>query len=181
MKTLKLFLLIAITTLLFTTCKKYPEGGWSNVAIKHLFGGHKTGASKTWYLKKYEVNGIDSIKFITPGNGVTNFENDKIIFINGSGSDNEAETKVYKYGIAFTSGLKDPKIKVVIKFIGGTKDRNISSQCYEGRCERNVYNPALQFPAPMWDIIKLKADEVIISTTINSNNYKIILTNENIY
>lgn len=80
MKTLKLFLLICITGTCFTTCKKYPEGGWSNVAIKHLFGGNEDNTSKTWKLKLYEVNSIDSTGFITAENGFTNFQNDEVVF-----------------------------------------------------------------------------------------------------
>ena len=93
MKALQLLMLFSIILLSFTTCKRYPEGGWSNVAIKHLFGGHQRGSSKTWHLKKYEVNGIDSTIYITPGNGFTSFENDDIVFKISANGENEA-TKI---------------------------------------------------------------------------------------
>ena len=175
MKTLKLFLLITITILLFITCKKYPEGGWNNVAIKHLFGGQKTGSSKTWHLKKYEVNGIDSTEFIKPGNGVTAFQNDGIDFENRSSSSRNqslyATTKLYEYRIDFVDKKK-------LSFTVFTNRGPDSTQCSASKCERNIFNPVKsKFTVFEWKIIKLKKDELIIISNKNNNNYRIILNN----
>ncbi len=177
MKTLKLIVPLVAITLCFTTCKRYPEGGWSNLAMRHLFGGHKTGSSKTWHLKKYEVNGIDSTMFITPGNGYTSFENDLITFKNGPGSDNVIRTKVYGFSVSFTKGLKDPKIKQKIYFAGGSFSNIKYSQCYSSVCERNIFKPQVLEIYAEWEILKLKSNEFIIASKTNGNNYKIILNN----
>ena len=40
----------------FTTCKKYPEGGYTKQGPKRILGN--------WKLSLYEVNGIDSTDLI---------------------------------------------------------------------------------------------------------------------
>jgi hypothetical protein len=176
MKTLKLFLLITITILFFTTCKKYPEGGWSNMAIRHLFGGHKKGSSKTWHIKKYEVNGIDSTIYITPANGYTTFENDEVTFLTTNNKEDVLRTKVYGFSVSFTKGLKDPKIKQKIYFAGGSSRGNIPySQCINSVCERNIFNPLVPDMYFEWEIAKLTSTEFIIASKTNGNNYKITL------
>ena len=66
MKKLFAYFFIGILLLSLSTCKKYNEGGFVGLSRKHLFGEKKDGASKTWKLKLYEVNGIDSTHLI-PG------------------------------------------------------------------------------------------------------------------
>lgn len=102
-KTVTYLILIYAVTLILTTCKKYPEGGWSNMAKRHLFGGTKAGSSKTWHLSKYEVNGIDSTMYITPGNGYTSFANDEYTFVIDKVLENYmyARSKVYIYGMSW--------------------------------------------------------------------------------
>lgn len=56
MNSLKHITAIAGIVLLFTTCKKYPEGGFQNQAKKHILGN--------WTLTLYEVDGIDSTIFL---------------------------------------------------------------------------------------------------------------------
>ena len=175
MKTLKLFLLICITVTGFTTCKKYPEGGWSNVAIKHLFGGNHDNATKTWKLKLYEVNGIDSTGFITAGNGFTNFQNDAVLFTikTRKGNDYKSTSLVYEYRI----DLSKTDHKTLI-FTGGSLDVVSNSQCYKSVCERNIFNPSfLANPYMIWKILKLKSDELILSGNNNGFSYKLILKN----
>lgn len=50
--------------IILSTCKKYEDGGIIRLNRKHLFGERKNNASKTWKLKLYEVNGIDSTQLI---------------------------------------------------------------------------------------------------------------------
>ncbi|MCC6182688.1 MAG: hypothetical protein IT237_12730 [Bacteroidia bacterium] len=56
MKLLKYITAIAGIVLFFSTCKKYPQGGFQNQAKKHILGN--------WTLTLYEVDGIDSTELI---------------------------------------------------------------------------------------------------------------------
>jgi hypothetical protein len=49
--------------MLFTTCKKYPEGGFLRQGPKTLIADNRGD----WRLKLYEVNGIDSTNLISSG------------------------------------------------------------------------------------------------------------------
>ena len=159
---------------LFTTCRKYPEGGWSNVAVKHLFGNNLDNATKTWKLKLYEVNGIDSTGFITPGNGVTNFENDEVVFkiVKRHSRDYNVSSK----SCFFRLDLSKDKNKEMV-FIGGSWGYGTTSpQCYNGICERNIFYPFSAGSSYVaWKILKLKNDELIISSEKNGYHYKITL------
>ena len=173
MKALQLLMLFSIIVLSFTTCKRYPEGGWSNVAMTHLFGKNLKGASKTWHLKKYEVNEIDSTSFITPGNGFTSFENNEVVFKipDDSRSLYYCQTKVYNCGLYFVGSKMNLELSVG-RYITGTHDL----QCYNGICERNVFNPNNELKTMKWKIQKLRKHELIITITQNNNNYKISLS-----
>lgn len=164
-------IVFAVIVAFFNSCHKYPEGGWSNVAIKHLFGSNKDGATKTWKLKLYEVNGIDSTSYLLPGNGLTNFQNNEIKFsiITARANDYFASSVIFSYGLGFS------KDKKMIKFMGGLSTGNID-QCNSGICERGIFNPNIIDSFVDWKIIKLKSDEFIITTSL-TNSYKIILTN----
>ena len=181
-KPLIYFIIGCAISLLFTTCKRYPEGGWTNVAKKHLFGGHQKGSSKTWHLKKYEVNGIDSTIYITPGNGYTSFENDEYVFRIDDYSKNDfyGNSKIYGYGIVF--GEKKNMFEIPKKEIGVAVGNIIpfgsrELQCKSGICERNIFNPNFKNLHLIWKIIKLKSNTLSISAEDNGNFYKIILTN----
>ena len=175
MKALQLLILFSIIVLSFTTCKKHPEGGWSNVAIKHLFGKNSSYAHKTWRLKKYEVNNIDSTIYITPGNGYTSFENDMYTFqMSGKTGLKSfyANTTLYTMGISFINKRRSLSIGV-----GKNPGVLLNTQCNISTCERNIFDPFDERKEIIWKIIKLETDELIITTTQNNNNYKISLVN----
>lgn len=166
-----IYLFITLISLaLFITCRKYPEGGWSNVAIKHLFGVNET--DRVWKLKLYEVNGIDSTSFIIPNNGVTSFENNELRFQNlttGKELNLFVHTKIFEYKLEFTNRKKTS----FIIYINRGSD---TTQCENSVCERNIFNPEkTKFTVFEWKILKLKKNEFIITST-KINSYKIILT-----
>ncbi|MGZ3900331.1 MAG: hypothetical protein ACXVNO_10730 [Bacteroidia bacterium] len=165
MKILK-YIIIFILLVTLSTCKKYPEGGWTNVAIKHLFGGKESQSSKTWKLKLYEVNGIDSTAYITAGNGVTNFQNDEVIF--------KITTARYKdyfiKSVVFEQGIALSKDKRYIT----TLNPNINQCLTSTFCERNIFSPEAETNLYKWKIIKLINSELIITGNFK-NSYKIIL------
>ena len=51
---------LVICIVFMTTCKKYPEGGFTKRGPKNIFG--------TWRLTLYEVDGIDSTELINYNN-----------------------------------------------------------------------------------------------------------------
>ena len=174
------FTIICVSVLLFTTCKKYPEGGWSNMAKRHLFGGTKAGSSKTWHLSKYEVNGIDSTMYITPGNGYTSFANDEYTFFIDKVLENYtgARSKVYTYVVGwggrktvFETNKKDIEIGV-----SGTDTSGLPEvQCGSVGCERKIFNPDFKNYGKYWSIKKLTSSTLILVNERGGNYYKIIL------
>jgi len=168
MKKNKLYTLVVLLFLvfLFNSCHKYPDGGWTNVAIKHLFGANKDMASKTWKLTEYEVNGIDSTSYLRPGNGVTNFQNAEVKFQinNARAHDYFYITKVYNTGFFFSNN------KLSITFGNDT-----ASQCRLNVCERKIFLPESTTRLLEWKVIKLTSTEFIISANANQT-YKIILS-----
>lgn len=180
MKALQLLILFSIIVLSFTTCKKYPEGGWSNMAKSHLFGGTKAGSSKTWHLSKYEVNGIDSTMYITPGNGYTSFENDEYTFVIDKVLENYmyARSRVYIYGVSWGGKMTVfETAKKSIRFApSGTDTSGLPEvQCGSVGCERKIFNPDLKYNGRNWSIKKLTSSTLILVNESSGSFYKIIL------
>jgi hypothetical protein len=156
-----------LITIVISTCKKYDEGGWSNVAIKHLFGNNKDGSQKVWHFKSYQVNGIDSTWFILSGNGVTQFQNDEITFKINSARNHDyfMISKVHNYGFYFSD-----------------KKRTLNTgnpqaeQCLQNVCERNIFLPEFETKICEWKIIKLTNKTFIVEGNFNKH-YKLILIN----
>jgi hypothetical protein len=180
MKSLKLFILLSIITVSITTCKKYPEGGWSNMAKRHLFGGTKAGSSKTWHLSKYEVNGIDSTMYITPGNGYTSFENDEYTFFIDKVLENYmgARSKVYRYSVNWggrKTVFETAKKNIEIGVSGTGTSSLTTSQCGLAGCERKIFNPNFKNALRIWSIKKLTSTSLVLVTEDSGSLYKIIL------
>lgn len=49
-------------------------------------------------------------------------------------------------------------------------------QCYNGICERSIFNPFIE-TYPKWKISKLTKDELILISTVHENKYKLIFKN----
>ena len=167
MKLFKLVILLFIIASCLTTCKRYPEGGFRKVFLYNLFGpdSHRI---KDWYLKKYEVNGVDSTSYIISGNGVTNFSNEKITFISSVSSFKNtdylfAESKIYSYHLMLQNNNKST-------FVMSSNYSFNEPQCKKGICERNIFNPEKTTSRYYWKIVKLTSHTFISTTTINNNN-----------
>lgn len=129
------------------------------MAIKHLFGGNHDNATKTWKLKLYEVNGIDSTGFITAGNGFTNFENDEVVFKISMKryKDYFINSKTFSLGAEFID--KKRKLNIGAAFEG---------QCINGICERDIFRPEHDKHSFEWKITKLTENELILQGKFNS-------------
>lgn len=167
-----IFLLFALST-----CKKYPEGGFVNQTRKHLFGGNDAGDSKTWKLKLYEVNGIDSTYLIQGANSIPDFY-EKFMTFTYEGKDPSptytANTFLYQYGGVFD----DTEKQLTLGYDPSPKD---STQCktVDGTryCCRNLFYPEYNYYGKKWDIKKLTKKECVLESTFKlKNSYRIILS-----
>ena len=163
MKKLSIFLLIIVA---LTTCKKYPEGGFVNQTRKHLFGGHNVGDSKTWKLKLYEVNGIDST-YLIRNSATPDFYDITFEMTNKKYSNFTANTVFQKY-----TGSVGETFNITFYDIELTQQDSI--QCKSTICYRNIFIPELGTKNRGWNVEKLTSTEIIINKSIN-NSYRIIL------
>ena len=150
------------------------------MAKRHLFGGTKAGSSKTWHLSKYEVNGIDSTMYITPGNGYTSFENDEYIFIIDKVLKNymHARSKVYNHSLSWggrMTMLETNKKTIEIGISGTDTIASFAGQCGTSGCERKIFNPNFKPGDLTWSIKKLTSTSLMLVTEESGNYYKIIL------
>ena len=175
MKALYNTIVIGFLLLTLTTCKKYPDGGFVNQTRMHLFGGHKVGDSKTWKLKLYEVNGIDSTYLIQGAGSIPDFYEKFVTFTYAD------KDPTYKYSAnTFTQeyigtiSKTDKNILIAYDWINqedSSQCKKINNQLY---CQRNILFPEFLKRNPVWEINKLTKNELIMSVRLN-NSYKIIL------
>ena len=164
-----------ISALLFNTCKKYPEGGLVYYRIKHLFGKNADQASKSWKLKLYEVNGIDSTNLFQGANSYIDDQQNFVIFLlyNCKGQTYGAHTNLYDYAMSVDKDAKTLGFGTLLSAYN-----NDTSQCFLKNnnltCQRNILNPEKN-KSTEWNIRDLTATELTISKQLN-NNYKIILS-----
>lgn len=149
----------------FTTCKKYPEGGYYFNYLKKIEG--------TWQLKLYEVNGIDSTYLTQGANSIENYIGDFASFA--------VVNKGKRAQIRLNNHLRNYSVLMYHKKpeLMGIKEGNNSSfdstgcVAYNSQlCQRDIFNPTneKQFN---WKIEKLTKKELILISNIY--NYKIIL------
>lgn len=170
-KLLNSILLVSMATTLLT-CKKYDEGGLKRLTNKHLCGGNKIGDKKTWKLKLYEVDGIDSTNLIKNSN-VSDF---------------------YDVTFELTSGKRDNTMIIWTQFSNFELNIGITScqfsliyldhtfptaedslQCNNQYCYRNIFIPTVNTNFnKVWRLKKLTSKELIIEKVINSS-YRIKL------
>lgn len=165
---------ILLFALLFNTCKKYDEDGFTKLSNKHLFGGNKTGSSKKWKLKKYEVNGIDSTSIIPGSGSVTDYYGKFITFriLSDENNSYSADNSFYNYIVNIDRAYKQLLIGPIRKI-----DHQDSTQCYNNNtiCVRNIFFPEVDSKNFSWNIIKLKKHEMIVEIQLK-NKYKIVLS-----
>jgi hypothetical protein len=158
----------------FNTCKKYEEGGLVYRSKKNLFGGNNVGDSKTWKLKLYEVNNIDST-YLIQGSGVPDFYERHITFSLSDKrySDFYAESYIYKFNGTIEQSEKSLYIGLSRSEFGedSLQCRLINGTNY---CARDIFNPEIKNFSSQWKVNRLTSKELIITKQM-SNSYRIIL------
>ncbi|MES2132615.1 MAG: hypothetical protein V4506_09700 [Bacteroidota bacterium] len=176
---MKLFynaIVFGILLLTLSTCKKYPDGGFVNQTRMHLFGGHKVGDSKTWKLKLYEVNGIDSTYLIQGAGSIPDFYEKFVTFklTDSKYICSEAQTYVNTYSSCIDKSNKQITFGEAydLSNYDSTQCKIINNVRY---CGRNIFRPEIKIRSILWNIEKLTKKELIISIKI-TQSYKIILS-----
>jgi hypothetical protein len=137
---------------LFATCKKYPEGGYTKRAPKFIPG--------TWQLTLYEVNGVDSTDLIN----YMNDENYKNVSISKNGSTLSFGYEGYKGNSA---KLIDNNQKILF-YVGNTNSGkscllyNSINYCYRAFLSPELSND----PSTEWKILKLTKTEMALSCSL---------------
>ncbi|MES2132616.1 MAG: hypothetical protein V4506_09705 [Bacteroidota bacterium] len=180
MKTLYITIVITFVLLTLSTCKKYPDGGFVNQTRMHLFGGHKVGDSKTWKLKLYEVNGIDSTYLIQGAGSIPDFY-DKFVTFTYTGKEGSAkyQANTFLYDYSGTIGTTYKEIALAISHDPLNKQDSLQCKNINGTnyCSRNLLFPEINDYAKIWNIKKLTKKECALESTFHlKNSYKIILT-----
>ncbi len=170
MRITQISIILMLVCFFLSTCKKYPEGGFVNQTRKHLFGGNHVGDSKTWKLKLYEVNGIDSTGLIQNGSTL-DFYDITFKLVDKKYKDFEANTLFQQY-----RGSTGSKFNITFYDIEPTKQDSMRCKQLNNSmvCYRNIYIPEIRIKNREWIIEKITANELIISKSI-SNSYRIIL------
>jgi hypothetical protein len=175
-----IFKYLVVFTLCFvmSTCKKYDDGGFVKQTRLHLFGGHRSGDHKTWKLKKYEVNGIDSTDLIKGPDNIPDFYSNFFV-ITYTKSDPSPEFIASTFLFNYTGTIDLVYKKININMDHYPLNKTDSSQCSQlngiNYCLRNIFVPEIKNKINSWDIKKLTKHEFIIEASF-TNKYKIILT-----
>jgi len=164
---LKLIYFFAVVCLIiFTVCTKYPDGGWSTRAVKHLADG-RLSDGKTWSVSKYVVNGIDSTKEVT-GLSPNSYTVGSATFLRDffDKTKQVCRTKQYIYNTELTNN------KSTLTF---SRDVNM---CSSYLCEYDIFNPLKTISGnTVWKIRKLTKDELVL-IYLNQSIFELTLTSE---
>ncbi len=165
MKTGFTYAVIIIVLFTLSTCRKYPDGGFVNQTRLHLFGGHKVGDSKTWKLKLYEVNGIDSTYLIPGAASISDFY-EKVITFTYTGKNPSPEYKANTFLFEYKGELNKSakQLTIVIGHKPLTIDDSLQCKVVDGikYFGRNLLYPESNNYGKLWDIRKLTRHECIL-------------------
>lgn len=141
-----------LALIIFSTCKKYPEGGF-------LKRGPKIFIKNSWTLTLYEVNGIDSTNLINY-NGDENYKG----FIPMRDGSNIIGTlyPTFYHSIQFSDNNRN--IRFNTELYDSTKVCILNSSHYSG-CYRMIFNP--EGRPTNWEVLKLNNKEMILTCTLN--------------
>ncbi len=162
--------LLLVSLLVFSSCKKYSEGGWSIQSGKNLCGNLKEEySSKIWVLDTYEKNDIDSTKGYIVGRDAPD-----IITISEAPYGMKLSTPLFYYKMVFNYNSTN------LLFTPILDEDTCNYECSPTMCERNIFFPESkgnEGASWVWKILKLKKNELVI-TSFGNNKHKIILKSD---
>ncbi len=166
MKSKLIYFSTALILVVFTFCTKYPDGGWSTRAVRHLANG-SLSEGKTWQVSKYVVNGIDSTDEVT-GLTANSYSVGTITFTRDffEKTKQVCKTKDYTYNAELTNR------KSTLTF------RQDHHFCNSYNCEYDIFNPLKTSTGnTVWKIRKLTKNELIL-VYLNQSIFELTLTTE---
>lgn len=157
---IRCFLLVLVFGI-FSTCKKYPEGGYTNRARKNIL---KHGGS--WSLIKYEVNGVDSSDLINPAN-YNAFKKNFISFSHPQSS--KTSYLGINFRITYSLTFSDSYSKLFfsdasfngLEYLGTCSSSNVQA------CQRRIFMP--EGDNTIWTIEKFTKKEIYLKCSLKSN------------
>lgn len=149
---IRTYSLILICTILFVSCKKYPEGGY---VYKR-----DTDILRQWHLTLYEVDGIDSTELINYNNDVSY----KDIRFSKRNS-NDPDISVFTAGSNASSRFTNSN-----KSLNFYKNNSASIICSIGYCFKTYYAP--ESTSSQWEIIQLTSTDMVLTCSLN-HSYKL--------
>ena len=145
----KLFIILFVTTIVFSGCKKYKEGpliSFRTVTMR-IMG--------TWQVTEYISNGVDSLQYYNDSCGANL-------------SINDIEDYDWQFHVGFINGKKE--FDGVFNLSKDNKVLYVSSG-YDNY--NNYFNgPFLPNTKSNWKILKLTNKELKVTVDINNKNYK---------
>ncbi len=96
---------VCFLILFLSRCKKFDEGGKVFRSKFKLLGSNSDGARKSWGLKKFVVNGIDSTTLIKGPSKWPTYYSEYVIFYRENNDDEHfrSSTYLYEYYTSFDS------------------------------------------------------------------------------
>ncbi len=153
MKTIKYLAFVLVCTAIFTTCKKYPEGGYINKGDNYIEG--------TWTLTLFEVNNVDSTALINY-NGSEDYKKCKFFKYNSKYKDIRIEMEGKALSCYFTEDSKFLKVYTEIEYS--------FINCLMTACFKNYFVPE-HVTYMNWEIIKLTKTKMILKSDLGKSYY----------
>lgn len=157
-----------LVLLMFNSCHKYPNGGWTTNAVRHLWGGGIFSEGKRWSVTKYVVNNIDSTDFVN-GRSSNSYSLGTFTFARDF-MDKTIGTSTsirYTYNLSFSDSRRSL-----------LTEKSATKECNTTRCEYDVLNPLKTTDGvTIWKIRQLTSTKLVLSY-LNQSIYELTLSTE---
>lgn len=173
-------ILLGFFIMLFWQCKKYDEGGNVFRSKYRLLGSNNDGGRKSWKLRLYQVNGIDSTYLIKGPQNWPTFYSEFAIFYRSSNDNKYFQTSTYLY--EYHTRFDSIKSKKYLTFGDMNYYKTYNNQfgvlngdtiyCRNLFCPEALVGPRIWYHK--WQVKKLTNNELIIEMKRN-NEYRIEL------
>ena len=155
-------IILTITVLALTSCRKYEEGG------KYFLANMSKKIAGTYHFTHYYIDGVDSVDYY--------FNNEYIAYLKFGIDETEIKNPLrigfehksndinMNFGINggwFWDDKKKTKIQIGFGNLG-----------YVGNVDTVLNGPFSEYSILIWDVLKIKDGELIIEADHNSKHYR---------